>query len=55
MKDTTGKLKCVICHGKCKIQHGAQQLTCKDLKMNMKVTVKGHELECCACDEVKVQ
>src|SRR2546421_8153843 len=41
VKDSAGKLKCVICHSKCKIQHGTHQLTCKDLKANMKVTVKG--------------
>jgi len=52
VKDPNGRLRHVCCGRGCKITAGTKTITCKDVKVGMKVSLSGHEA--CHCETVRV-
>jgi exonuclease VII large subunit len=52
VKDADGMPHHVCCGGECKVAVGKKTLSCKDLKVGMKVRVSGHEA--CHCATVRI-
>src|SRR5262245_56077149 len=52
VKDAAGQTHHVCCDKECKITAGDKAVTCKDIKVGMKVRLSGHEA--CHCAAVRV-